>query len=183
MDVSQLQGKGYTHVHFAFATLSSDYQVVIGDILTTYEFNAFQELQGVKRILSFGGWTFSTDPNTYTTFRQGVTPANRLTLATNIVNFIKAASLDGVDIDWEYPGVRFQNRLGRAHMVKVQWLIEVIGTRHSGHPPCQSAGWRQLPRFPSHPQESAPRKDSLNRRSGELLVSQRISNTADRKSG
>lgn len=42
MDVSQLGTLEYTHVHFAFATLTPDYQVVIGDVLTTYEFNVFQ---------------------------------------------------------------------------------------------------------------------------------------------
>jgi GH18 family chitinase len=30
--------------------------------------------------------------------------ANRLTMATKIANFIKKHDLDGVDIDWEYPG-------------------------------------------------------------------------------
>jgi GH18 family chitinase len=47
---------------------------------------------------------FSNDPTTYHIFRNGVTPANRLTLATNIANFIRQHDLDGVDIDWEYPG-------------------------------------------------------------------------------
>ncbi|RMJ23485.1 hypothetical protein PHISP_05635 [Aspergillus sp. HF37] len=37
-------------------------------------------------------------------FREGVRPANRLKFATNIANYIKDNYLDGVDIDWEYPG-------------------------------------------------------------------------------
>ena len=44
-------------------------------------------------------------PGTYNTFRQGVKAANRLTMATKIANFVKENYLDGVDIDWEYPGV------------------------------------------------------------------------------
>jgi GH18 family chitinase len=43
-------------------------------------------------------------PETYQIFRNGVKPANRLTMATKIANFIKENGLDGVDIDWEYPG-------------------------------------------------------------------------------
>jgi GH18 family chitinase len=85
--------------------LTSDYQVVIGDGLATFEFQEFVALSGSKRILSFGGCDFSTSPSTYTIFCEGVTAVNRLTMATNIANFIKANNLDGVDIDWEYPGV------------------------------------------------------------------------------
>lgn len=85
--------------------LSSNYSVSVGDGLSTYEFNAFKGLTGVKRVLSFGGWAFSTDPSTYSIFRDGVTSANRLAMATSIANFITENDLDGVDIDWEYPGV------------------------------------------------------------------------------
>lgn len=63
------------------------------------------KISGPKKILSFGGWDFSAQPSTYNIFRQGVKAANRLTMATNIANFIKENNLDGVDIDWEYPGV------------------------------------------------------------------------------
>ncbi len=73
--------------------------------MTKYEFNNFRYLRGPKKILSFGGWDFSTQPETYQILRQGTTPANRVKLATNIANFIKDNNLDGVDIDWEYPGV------------------------------------------------------------------------------
>lgn len=37
-------------------------------------------------------------------FRNAVTDANRVKVATNIANFIKKHDLDGVDIDWEYSG-------------------------------------------------------------------------------
>lgn len=62
MDAKQLDTSQYTHVHYAFATLTADYQVVIGDAAAQYEFNNFLGLTGVKRILSFGGWTFSAAP-------------------------------------------------------------------------------------------------------------------------
>ncbi|PNY26292.1 Chitinase [Tolypocladium capitatum] len=102
-DALQIDSSQYTHLHFAFGTITPDYQVHIGDVATTYEFENFKRIRGPNRILSFGGWDFSTSPSTYTIFRQGVTPANRLTLATNTANFIKDNGLDGVDIDWEYP--------------------------------------------------------------------------------
>jgi hypothetical protein len=104
MDITQLDTSKYTHVHFAFGVLTEDFQVSLGDAQTQFQFDYFKTLRGVKKILSFGGWVFSNDPTTYHIFRNGVTPANRLTLATNIANFIRQHDLDGVDIDWEYPG-------------------------------------------------------------------------------
>jgi hypothetical protein len=103
-DASQIDTTQYTHIHFAFGTLTADYEVLTGDALSTYQSTAFKRIQGAKRILSFGGWDFSTFPATYAIFRDGVTSANRLKMATNIADFIKKHDLDGVDIDWEYPG-------------------------------------------------------------------------------
>jgi GH18 family chitinase len=104
-DVRQIDSTQFSHVHFAFGVLNPDYSVSTGDASSTYEFNAFLRLTNVKRMLSFGGWPFSTDASTYSIFRNGVTAANRMTMATNIANFINQNNLDGVDIDWEYPGV------------------------------------------------------------------------------
>lgn len=103
-DASQIDSSQYTHLHFGFGTLTTDYEVEVGDELSTYQFGEFKRITDSKRILSFGGWDFSTFPATYAIFRNGVTSANRLKMATNIANFIKKHDLDGVDIDWEYPG-------------------------------------------------------------------------------
>ncbi len=92
-------------MHFAFGTLTEEYQVQLGDVMSKYEFENFKRLKGPKRILSFGGWEFSTNESTYSIFRQGVKDANRVTLAENIAKVITDNGLDGVDIDWEYPGV------------------------------------------------------------------------------
>ncbi|KAL4745304.1 hypothetical protein BDW72DRAFT_211523 [Aspergillus terricola var. indicus] len=103
-DALQVDGSKYTHLHFAFGILTDDYQVTFQDRMTEYQFEIFMQIPGPKKILSFGGWDFSTNPATYQIFRQGVKPANRLQMATNIASFINANRLDGVDLDWEYPG-------------------------------------------------------------------------------
>ncbi|OTA05027.1 chitinase [Trichoderma parareesei] len=103
-DISQLDVSSYTHVYFAFGVLSPYYVVQIPNATTIYEFDQFKRILGAKRILSIGGWDFSTSPSTYNIFREGVTAANRLTMATNIANFINEHDLDGINIDWEYPG-------------------------------------------------------------------------------
>ncbi|KAI7774988.1 Killer toxin subunits alpha/beta [Diaporthe eres] len=103
-DALQIDTSKYTHLHFGFGTLTPSYEVEVGDMLSTYQFNEFKRVQGAKRILSFGGWDFSTFPDTYYIFREGVKPHKRMKMAKNIADFIKKHELDGVDIDWEYPG-------------------------------------------------------------------------------
>ncbi len=46
----------------------------------------------------------STSAATYATFRNAVSAANREAFASNLANFVTQWNLDGVDIDWEYPG-------------------------------------------------------------------------------
>ncbi|KAJ5810753.1 uncharacterized protein N7503_002971 [Penicillium pulvis] len=106
-DVFQLDVSSYTHIYYACGLLSSSYVVQIPNatVDTMYEFDLLKQLVGTSRILSIGGWYFSTDPGTYMIFRDGVTTANRLTMATNIADFINDNDLDGVNIDWEYPGI------------------------------------------------------------------------------
>lgn len=96
---------GYTHIHYAFATLTSDFQV---DVSAEQDaFNQFASASGFKRILSFGGWSFSTDVDSFPIFRESVTDANRLTFAQSVVDIVNKYNLDGVDFDWEYPGVSY----------------------------------------------------------------------------
>ncbi|KAJ6559463.1 glycoside hydrolase superfamily [Mycena vulgaris] len=93
MDISQIDTTQHTHVHFAFLDLTADFKVDI----TRYrdQFN---------KLVKLTGWTMSTDPATYSIFRNAVSAANRQTFASNLVAFVNQWGLDGVDIDWEYPG-------------------------------------------------------------------------------
>ncbi|KAJ5261058.1 hypothetical protein N7478_011653 [Penicillium angulare] len=101
--VESIATQDYTHVHLGFATITSDFQVNVSDI--TAQFNTFITLStSWKKILSFGGWDFSTNAATYDIFRQAVTEENRATFASNVVAFVEEYGLDGVDFDWEYPG-------------------------------------------------------------------------------
>lgn len=94
----------YTHVHWGFATIGPNFDVSVNDKDTAGQWPIFTALTGVKKIVSFGGWGFSTDASTYDILRRAMSPANADRFATNIVNFIRTHSLDGVDFDWEYPG-------------------------------------------------------------------------------
>lgn len=104
MDASQISSD-YSHIHFAFVDLTPEYEVVMSDSLVQFQFEQFKKISSAKRIAAFGGWAFSTEPASYRILRTGTTPENAEALADNISKFITDNDLDGVDIDWEYPGV------------------------------------------------------------------------------
>lgn len=104
MDAQQIDTDKYTHIHFGFGLMDQNFDVTIGDDRTWFEFEQFKSISGAKRILSMGGWAFSTEPDTYMIFRNGVQPANREMMAQKIADFVLEHDLDGIDIDWEYPG-------------------------------------------------------------------------------
>ncbi|OAF98601.1 glycoside hydrolase [Paraphaeosphaeria sporulosa] len=91
----------FTHIHFAFPQITADYKINITGMED--EFGKLKGIKDIKRIISFGGWAFSTEAPTYNIFREGVTDANRATLASNIAKFVTDNGLDGVGFDWEYP--------------------------------------------------------------------------------
>ncbi|KAF5664957.1 killer toxin alpha beta [Fusarium heterosporum] len=111
MDASEIEDNfsDLTHVHFAFAGITSDYDVNIPDDVKK-QFDIFDKMDApFKKILSFGGWAESTDAATFQRYRDVVKPEHRSVFAANIVKFLeKHKSFDGVDIDWEYPGATDQ---------------------------------------------------------------------------
>jgi GH18 family chitinase len=103
MDVGQIDTNKYTHIHFAFADVTKDFNVDISAVKE--QFDLFKGMSGVKKIISFGGWDFSTMPGTFNILREAVKPANRDIFQKNLVAFVNEHNLDGIDLDWEYPGV------------------------------------------------------------------------------
>lgn len=97
----------YTHIHWAFLGIDpqSLTPVITADKDSQQNWADFKGLTGVKRIASFGGWSSSTEPATYGIIRSAILN-NRDTFAANVAKFVNDNGLDGVDFDWEYPGVR-----------------------------------------------------------------------------
>lgn len=76
MDISKFQDNNYyTRVHWAFANVTTDWAVDVSSAQD--QFDGLVKLTGKKRILSFGGWEFSTGENTFNIFRDGVKDGNR----------------------------------------------------------------------------------------------------------
>jgi len=87
----------------SFATITSDFKLNISDIQDQFEI--FLTMNGTKKMISIGGWAFSTDPATASRFRDSMSAANRATFISNLVLFLEAhSSIEGFDFDWEYPG-------------------------------------------------------------------------------
>ncbi|KAG0088461.1 hypothetical protein BGZ92_006136 [Podila epicladia] len=93
-----------THINYAFAIVRPDFRPVFetGYLLNRVVREA--HAKGVKVLMSIGGWTGSQYFSPMSATKQG-----RKTFIDGAVHFVQEYNLDGIDIDWEYPG-----RLGSA---------------------------------------------------------------------
>ncbi|KAJ2505335.1 hypothetical protein IWW47_002091 [Coemansia sp. RSA 2052] len=89
----------YTHVNMAFGiptssgTFSFDGDWFLPALVTS------MHSAGTKVLMSVGGWTGS---NYFSTIMKN--PSARSTMISSMVDYVKSNNLDGIDIDWEYPG-------------------------------------------------------------------------------
>ncbi|KAG2172427.1 hypothetical protein INT43_004969 [Umbelopsis isabellina] len=94
---NMIDSNNFTEIHYSFGVID-DYEVSITNMTTFYE---FLNVTGVKKVVTFGGWAFSTDSDTIHIFGQAV---QQETFVASAVSFINKYNLDGIEIDWEYPG-------------------------------------------------------------------------------
>ncbi|KAJ2401895.1 hypothetical protein GGI23_001089 [Coemansia sp. RSA 2559] len=99
VDMPTLSLSKYTHVNFAFAIPASDGSFSFDNQSRMPGIVSDLHAAGTKAIISIGGWTGS---NLFSTILKNT--ATRAAFLKNIVTYIKTYKLDGVDIDWEYPG-------------------------------------------------------------------------------
>jgi hypothetical protein len=155
----------YTHVHWGFGTIGKDFGVSVND--TFGQWGNFTALRNVKKIISFGGWGYSTDPATYDVLRSAMDPANVGVFTDNIVNFLTASNLgvDGVDIDWEYPGVSTISTLDAGG------VLTRIGPGYSWNPCWPGFRWPELSKLSQgFEREITFRQNNVYRRPCFLLV-------------
>lgn len=126
MDVRSLKGFNYDAIHFAFANVTTDFNVDVSSLQTAFENFVAMKDSGFQRVLSFGGWSFSTDADSYPIFRKSVTDANRATFASNVAAFVTKWGLDGVDFDWEYPGVSTCTPNMTLHYITLHYIVPHI---------------------------------------------------------
>ncbi|KAK4465311.1 glycoside hydrolase, subgroup, catalytic core [Cladorrhinum samala] len=102
MHVDEIDKTKYTHVHFAFGSVTPTFGINVSAVQD--EFDRFKNMTGIKKILSFGGWENSAAAESRAILRDAFRSGNRAIFRQNVVDFVNAHGLDGVDFDWEYPG-------------------------------------------------------------------------------
>jgi chitinase len=100
----EVAAKKLTRINYAFANVS-DGKVVEG---FAHDKENFAILNGLKQqntelkiLVSVGGWTWSKNFSDASLTRE-----SRKIFIDSAVDFIAKYDLDGLDIDWEYPGLR-----------------------------------------------------------------------------
>lgn len=97
LDHTQIEYRYLTHIAHAFAWPDAVGNLVIPDGFLYPELNAAAHANGVKMILSLGGWgNCAGFPG------MASTAANRGRFIGQLVGFCKAQAYDGIDIDWEF---------------------------------------------------------------------------------
>ena len=108
IDVDAIDAKKLTHINYAFVNCI-DSMAVLSNLKTdTVNFRLLNQLKNVNSdlqiLISIGGWSWSKN------FSDAVlTPTSRTLFAKTSVDIIRNYKLDGIDIDWEYPGQRGDN--------------------------------------------------------------------------
>jgi chitinase len=106
-DFSQIDATKLTHINYAFANVI-DGEVMFGsEGIDNTDMNAgdIRKLLALKEVnpdlkvlVSVGGWTWSGNFSD-----AALTDSSRNRFAASAARFIRDHSLDGIDIDWEYP--------------------------------------------------------------------------------
>jgi chitinase len=100
-DMYSIGAKKLTHINYAFGTVSESGEIILRSDAPAH-FSQLQALKAknprLKVILSVGGW--GADNFSEAAFNR----ATREKFAASAIALIKRYALDGIDLDWEYPG-------------------------------------------------------------------------------
>jgi chitinase len=103
LNMSDIAAGSLTHINYAFANIAGG-RIVEG---SSNDPENFRILAGLRRqnpelkiLVSVGGWTWSGGFSD-----MALTEQSRSRFVTSAVDFVQRHNLDGIDIDWEYPGL------------------------------------------------------------------------------
>ncbi len=99
----QVDGKYLTRINYAFANIK-DGRMVLGAAADAQNFAQLTALRNANPrltvLVSVGGWLWSTNFSD-----MALTAASRRVFEDSAMEFLAQYDLDGLDIDWEYPGL------------------------------------------------------------------------------
>ncbi|EMD34757.1 glycoside hydrolase family 18 protein [Gelatoporia subvermispora B] len=99
---SNMSWSKYSVATYAFATTTPDVNTLsleASDEQLLPEFVSAAQQNGVKAMLTIGGWSGSQYFST-----NVATAANRTAFVNAVMGLVSQYNLDGIDFDWEYPG-------------------------------------------------------------------------------
>lgn len=80
-----------SYQHFAFGGITYDFQIDMSAVQGPFQ--QFRIMTGAKRIVSFGGWAFSTQQSTFNILRTAVNSANRVQFANTVAQVCLSVQL------------------------------------------------------------------------------------------
>ena len=112
LDELAIDANKLTHINYAFVDVQDSMAWLTNMETDTINFRLLNQLKEVnpdlRILISIGGWSWSGN------FSDAVlTPESRSKFAKTSVKIVEDYDLDGVDIDWEYPGQRGDNNVFR----------------------------------------------------------------------
>ncbi len=112
LDVDTIEAKKLTHINYAFVDVKDSMAWLTNIETDTINFRKLNYLKKdnpeLRILISIGGWSWSHN------FSDAVLTENsRRKFAQTSVAIVEQYNLDGVDIDWEYPGMRGEDNVFR----------------------------------------------------------------------
>lgn len=113
LDETAIDAGKLTHINYAFVNVRDSMAWLENIAIDTVNFSKLNRLKttnpDLKILFSVGGWSWSEN------FSDAVlTESSRRKFAKSNVAIVERYDLDGVDIDWEYPGMKGQDNIFRA---------------------------------------------------------------------
>ncbi len=116
-DIESIPYRKLTHICYAFMTHEADGSGTIPDVRKLQRLIALAHRNGVQVLISIGGWSGTDTDSAFESLSANETSVSKF--ITNVSQAIKDNTLDGVDIDWEYPhpdsAGRFTDLIQRLH--------------------------------------------------------------------
>jgi chitinase len=108
---SDIAAARLTHINYAFADVKNG-RIVEGFAHDAENFKLLADLRRqhahLKILISVGGWTWSNNFSD-----AALTFESRRRFVESAIAFVRRHDIDGVDIDWEYPGLRGNGNIHR----------------------------------------------------------------------